>query len=214
MRLKNQIFLFFLCFLLTLLLAPAVAASDSDDDDDLIVAGDNILSNTTKGGFAVSGADMAIDDCLATFSWLFGLRQDAKINLDCEAMREAQRLDAEGQHGQAAEMRCSTKLYRKRLGRGQKCIDKVILNNPKPPEFVSIELDERFLAQQIELDSMRGELALTRGELAAVVELVEQQRQVVTRAATRAASRTPPPKYSDTDRLRVKAILAGEAPDE
>lgn len=128
-KLENWwLFIFMLVLVVTIFSSP-VLASDSDDDphhgDSSITDVDTIVRGDSTRLFSVGGSDMEISGCLATFSWLFGVKQGAKIDPDCETVKEAARLDAQGHHLTAAKMRCSTKLYRKVLGKGQPCIDAV-----------------------------------------------------------------------------------------
>jgi len=132
----------------------------------------NTITDSDKAYvFGLGGGDMEINGCLATFSWLFGLRQDAKLNPDCEAAKEAGRLDAEGHYLAAAKMRCSTKQYRKVFGKGQSCVDAIIYvppNNPEPDPVPDDELID-YVAQQEELEYVKEELA-------AIIQQVEQQQ--------------------------------------
>lgn len=121
---------------------------------------------------AVAGADMEINDCLATHSVAFGAWQGTHTNPHCVAAR----LDADGKHQEAAEMRCSIRKYRKVYGRGQACIDAIIHKAPNPPQGLN-RSDDRYAQQEEEIVSLRVELA-------AVVELVER---------TQASSNAPPP---------------------
>lgn len=132
--------------------------------------GDPLSVETVVGGdstrlFSVGGSDMEISGCMATFSWVFGVRQFTKVVPDCEALREAIRLDSQGQHEAAAIMRCGTKLYRNRYGKGQGCIDAVILDNPlEVPNLSGLynqaaQYDERYEQQQ-ELEQKVEEQAI------------------------------------------------------
>lgn len=142
--------------------------------------------------FSVGGSDMEISGCLATFSWLFGVRQFTKVVPDCEALQEAGRLDSEGQHEAAAKMRCGTKLYRKRFGKGQACIDAIVLTAPKSnnPEDDDEE-QTRYMAQQVELDYVQEQLMILVGQ-------VEEQKQQRVEPAVRK------PTYSNE---QVQAVL-------
>lgn len=92
---------------------------------DNVLTSDNAAEAIIGGsrGYAVSGSDMEIGDCLATHSIAFGVWQGTHTNPYCEALR----MDAAGQHKAAAEMRCSTHKYKRTYGKGQKCIDAVIV---------------------------------------------------------------------------------------
>ncbi len=76
--------------------------------------------------YALSGGDMDIDDCLATYSVVFGLFQGTNINRLCEA----ERLNSQGKYLSAAEMKCSLFRFKRIYGKGQKCIDAVIYTEP------------------------------------------------------------------------------------
>ncbi len=175
-----------------MLLSPGLPASDSDSDSD----GDPLSVETVVGGnstrvFSVGGSDMEISGCLATFSRLFGLWQDAKVIPDCEATQEAARLDSEGQYLAAATMRCGTKLYRQRFGKGQQCIDAIKLSAPKQDNPEDDEEQTRYMAQQIELDYVQEQLMILVGQ-------VEEQKQQRVEPAVRK------PIYSNA---QVKAVL-------
>ena len=89
----------------------------------------------------LGGSDMEIRDCLATYSFLFGLWQGTHINPFCEA----DKMDARGDYQSAAEMRCGTHSYKKRYGKGQACIDAVIYVPPHNPKPVIIEaIDDEY----------------------------------------------------------------------
>ena len=182
MKLRKLWLLAVLIVLGVSIFASPALASDSDDDPH---PGDSSITDidTTVGGdstrlFSVGGADMAIDDCLATWSILFGLVQDAKVNIDCETVKEAVRLDAQGHHLAAAKMRCSTKLYRKVLGKGKPCIDAVQVVPPEKPDFNQAD-DERYVQQQEEIEYLREDNASIVGRLEALTERLEQRPAAV-----------------------------------
>lgn len=102
--------------------------NDGDVSVNTTVTSDSVVSNKTRA-LALSGADMEINDCLATYSALFGIWQSTKVNPMCEAAR----FNAQGQYQAAAEMKCSTWKYRRVYGKGQACIDAVILTIPQEP---------------------------------------------------------------------------------
>jgi len=149
---------------------------------------------TTVGGdstrlFSVGGSDMEISGCVATFSRLFGLWQDAKIVPDCEAMQEATRLDSEAQHLAAAKLRCGTKLYRKRLGKGQDCIDAVILDKPLAVPTLSglynqaAQYDERYEQQQEQQQELEQQVEEQAVNYAMFVERFERKERADAAAA-------------------------------
>jgi len=159
--------------------------------------------------FSVGGSDMEISGCLATFSWLFGVRQAAKLNPDCEAGKEAVRLDKEGQHLAAAKMRCGTKLYRKRFGKGQACIDAVILDETLDvPNLAGLynqaaQYDERYEQQQ-ELEQQVEELAASN------TVLQEQYEILIKKAVERPVTvqkNNPQPYLSDRQRAALKELF-------
>lgn len=91
---------------------------------------DAVVNSSTRA-YAFSGGDMDIRDCIATHAVLFGLWQGTHINKPCVALR----MDAVGKYEEAAKMRCSMHSFKRVFGRGQKCIDAVILSEPpEPPE--------------------------------------------------------------------------------
>lgn len=110
-----------------------VAVAQQDDNHGHQVHHDDgtiISSNGSDKSYilGLGSSDMEIGDCLATYSFLFGIWQNVKVNPLCEA----DKMDAQGNHRGAAEMRCSTHKYKKVYGKD--CIDAVIYipNNPEP----------------------------------------------------------------------------------
>lgn len=75
---------------------------------------------------SVSGSGMEIRDCIATHAILFGLWQGTHVNKPCIA----DNMDARGQYDAAAKLRCSMWSYKRIYGRGQKCIDAIIVSAP------------------------------------------------------------------------------------
>ena len=91
----------------------------------------NTITDSDKAYvFGLGGGDMDINDCLATHSLLFGIWQGTHVNAMCEAVR----MDNRGDYQAAAEMRCSTKKYKKVYGKGQACVDAVIYVPPNEPD--------------------------------------------------------------------------------
>lgn len=166
--------------------------------------GESLSVETVVGGdstrlFSVGGSDMEISGCLATFSWLFGVRQFTKVVPDCEALQEAARLDKEGQHLAAAKMRCGTKLYRKRFGNGKACTDVVELTGGPldVPNLSGLynqaaQYDERYEQQQ-EHGEQLEELKRLNEEIAAgysiLLERFERKEQAEAAAARKISQR-------------------------
>jgi len=98
------------------------------NEDGVIVSPINGSDKSYVFGFG--GTDMEIRDCLATYSFLFGIWQNVKMDPLCEALR----LQSEGNYQAAAEMRCSTRKYRKVYGKFQACVKAVIYEPPNNPE--------------------------------------------------------------------------------
>jgi len=150
------IFILLVAAMLIMLFAPTFA-----DGDDIRVTQSNDMNNQTAGNvstgdtraFSLSGADMDIDDSLATHSILFGLWQGTHLN----PFAEAQVLDAQGKHRAAAEMRCSTHGYKKVYGKVN-CIESVIYTPPveTPPE----EPDDRYEAVYARLMDLEAQRAI------------------------------------------------------
>lgn len=123
--------------------------------------------------YALSGGDMDIDDCLATYSVVFGLFQGTNINRLCEA----ERLNAQGKYQAAAEMKCSLFRFKRIYGKGQKCIDAVIYIEPTVITPQTPEDDARIEAlyariskmeAQRTADTSKAEKAAQRADAAAV----------------------------------------------
>lgn len=112
---------------------------DHHDDGGSVIVDVNANAASTGGAATVnnnaralslSGSGMEIRDCIATHAILFGLWQGTHINKPCVA----DRLDAVGKHEEAAQMRCSMHSFKRVFGRGQSCIDAVILTALPEPE--------------------------------------------------------------------------------
>jgi len=191
--------------------------------------GDPLSVETVVGGdetrlFSVGGADMEISGCVATFSRLFGLWQDAKIVPDCEAMQEAARLDSEGQHLAAAKLRCGTKLYRKRLGKGQVCIKAVILTGEPldVPNLAGLynqaaQHDERYEQQQEQQQELEQQVEEQAVNYAMFIERFERKE----RADAAVAKKVRKQKAEDNvylrglvDELKALGEPANEEADE
>lgn len=179
---------FLLGFLLLVVLASEVLAQDYREcrgnrpcNDEVVgqVAGDS-----TKV-FSLSGSDMEINDCLATYSFLFGIWQNVKVNPLCEA----DKMDAQGNHQGAAEMRCSTHKYRKVYGKD--CVATVIYVPPvmiEPESKVSYvdewedDWEEKYVAQQQEIEMVREEAASKQSSLEAKLD-ADARRRLAAREA-------------------------------
>lgn len=148
-------------------------------------------------GVGLSGGDMDINDCLATHVILFGIWQGTHTNPYCEALRH----DAEGNYQAAAEMRCSTRKYKKVYGKGKACIDAVIRTAPvRTDEELTGEMpdtdDARYAEQQEEIEYLREENASIVGQLKHIAQQIERapsnqqqvQQQVDAGAERRARS--------------------------
>lgn len=126
------------------------------NDGGSLTGGDNTAIISGSRSYGLSGGDMDIRDCLATHSVLFGLWQGTHINAMCEATN----MDRDGNYQGAAEMRCSTRKYRRTYGKGQKCIDAIIRTAPPTIEPVIYEDDdeddlEPIYARLIDLEAQR-----------------------------------------------------------
>lgn len=166
-----------------------------NDDGSIIV--ETVVPGSSSRGYALSGGDMDINDCLATHSILFGLWQGTHINPMCEAAR----MDRDGDYLGAAEMRCSTRKYRKVYGRGQACIDSVVRTAPVAATAVLVgqvpdtdeDDDARYLEQQQENEYAREERASLIGQIDRLTQQIERapaaRPQIDSGAARRAKSR-------------------------
>ena len=119
---------------IVLLLFPASGvASDHDrydDRDEAVILGDTVV--TGKRGVSVSGADMEINECVSSFSWLFGIVQEVRTNPLCVAKQ----LEAEGKYQAAAELRCSVRRVRKAYGSREDCEVALLTEiEPEPPDL-------------------------------------------------------------------------------
>ena len=127
-----KIFLIFLFGIFPLVAVADDKSHHNGGDDTTVVKVDSsnpVSVNHSSRVFAGSGGDMDINDCLATHSILFGLWQGTHTNPFCEA----DRMDRDGDYLGAAMMRCSTRKYKKVYGKGQSCVDAIILTAPPPP---------------------------------------------------------------------------------
>ena len=124
------------------------------NEDGEVIA--QVTGDSTKV-YSLGGSDMEINDCLATHSVLFGLWQSTHTNPYCEA----DKMDARGDHQGAAEMRCSTRKYRKVYGKD--CVDAVIYVPEPEVSYVdewSDDWEELYTAQQQEIEAVKEELAV------------------------------------------------------
>jgi len=111
----SLIFILLIAAFVIMIVMPAFADGDDiiqSNDNNNQTAGDIVTGDagiSTRGGISVGGSDMEISDSLATHSLLFGIWQGTHTN----PYAEADGLDARGNYKAAAEMRCSTRKYRK-----------------------------------------------------------------------------------------------------
>ena len=106
--------------LIFLLLLCGVAHADKYDD--IIQSNDQNLQTTGNVsydslGLGLSGADVDINQCYRSFSYLI-IYQDTKVNPLCLA----QQLVAEGRYAAAAKLRCQPRDVRRAFGGKQECI--------------------------------------------------------------------------------------------
>lgn len=225
---------FIIGFIVIFLMMVLAGFAHADDDDDRggsnvdanananasasasSIGGDSISTNTFNSStraFSISGSDMEINDCLATYSYVFGVIQDTKTNPLCVA----DRLDTLGKHTEAAQMRCSVRRIRRVYGNNEECVDALevvpIISSPdldaiyRQAAQVAEEDYERFEAQQEEIEYMKVQLAT-------IIEQVEQQKTEQQRVASvqqqvqrQVAEVEPPSRYSDEQRAEVFMIL-------
>ena len=132
-----------------------------NEDGEIIAVGDS-----TKV-YSLGGSDMEFNDCLATHSVLFGLWQSTHTNPYCEA----DKMDARGDHQGAAEMRCSTRKYRKVYGKD--CVDAVIYVPETEVSYVdewADDWEDMYTAQQQEIEMVQEELASMKARKPVIVE--------------------------------------------
>jgi len=136
----------------------------------------NSTTNTIQGSraYAVSGGDMDINDCLATYGVGFGLWQGTHINALCEA----ERMNAQGNFLGAAKMKCSLSKFKRVFGRGQKCIDAVIVTGifliPAEQADHNLEEDAEYHEQIAEQKQI---ISIQQRELETVNERLETLEQ-------------------------------------
>ena len=112
-----------------------VAYNTVDASGDKITQSNDMNNQTTGdvvGGktlaLGLSGADMDIRDCLATYSYLFGLVQRTRPNKLCVA----DQLQAVGKVYEAAQLRCSYFSIRRIYGGREECVSALIHENYVP----------------------------------------------------------------------------------
>lgn len=143
--------------------------------------------------------EMEIPTCLSPYSVVFGIWKSAKTNPYCEA----DRLDEDGKHQEAAEMRCSVRYYRKLYGKD--CIKRVLV---VPKSEYEIESDPAYIEQREELETVRVELATVQTQQAIYLErqaeAIEKMEEVLEEVP--ASNRS----FSQADVDHVRGILRGD----
>lgn len=193
-RRVSLIWIILLALVLVLIVFNVSYGSDHYDDSDDTVSTETIVKGNR--GISVSGSDMEINECVSSFSWLFGIVQEVRTNPLCVAKQ----LEAEGKYKAAAELRCSVRRVRTAYGSMEKCIDAVIFIPPPEPEPVPVnndEVDERYVQQQEEIEYLREENASIVGQIEQITQQMERapsgqqqaQQQIDSAAQRRAKSR-------------------------
>jgi len=93
----------------------------------------NSVSHSSRA-FGLSGGDIDIAQSYRSYSVLFGLYQDTKVN----PLELARQLVAEGYYQEAAELRCAPRTVYKALGGKEACIAKFSL----PPLALPVAAEE------------------------------------------------------------------------
>ena len=128
--------------------ANADAAASVSGDTSLVAS-----PSHSNRAFSVSGSDMDIRDGYRSWSVLFGLIQDTKVN----PLTVARNLAAEGHYVAAAMIRCDIGRVAKPLGGKDACIELLSTppTRPTPPPATSEvnedDEDEEFYAEHMEL---------------------------------------------------------------
>ncbi len=130
------------------------------NDDGEVIDVETVIKGDSSKVYALSGGDMDIDDCLATYSVAFGLFQGTNINRLCEA----ERLNAQGKYQAAAEMKCSLFRFKRIYGKGQKCIDAVIYTEPTVITPQTPEDDARIEALYALVSDLQAERVQDKAE--------------------------------------------------
>ncbi len=160
---------------IVLLLFPASGLANGGDRhggrDETVIAGDTVV--TGKRGVSISGADMEINECVSSFSWLFGIVQEVRTNPLCVAKQ----LESEGKHEAAAEMRCSVRRVRKAYGSRDDCEaalltlvdepDEPETSEPEPAPVQAQQLEEQKQETQAYIDERFDRLERIDAEVAA-----------------------------------------------
>lgn len=173
----------------------AYGSGDDVEVETEVVTGDI----STRGGISVGGGDMEIADSLATHSILFGLWQGTHTN----PYTEADKLEARGNYKAAAEMRCSTKKYKKVYGKD--CIDSVITIPVEVPRETSVE-DPRLDALYARISEMEVERVQDKANTEKAVKSAEAQAQRADMRAKRVQTQQQAP-----DEGKSRRALAREA---
>ena len=154
--------------------------------------------------YALSGGDMDIDDCLATYSVVFGLFQGTNINRLCEA----ERLNSQGKYLSAAEMKCSLFRFKRIYGKGQKCIDAVIYTEPTVITPQTPEDDARIEALYARLSEIEALRVQDKAEAEKAVETANIEAQRVNAVAMQVQQQIP--NDAAERRAKARAALKGE----
>jgi len=168
-----------------------IAYGDDHYDDDGDIVTSDVLVDVMGGnsrGYAVSGGDMDINDCLATESYLFGLYQRTKPNYLCMA----DKAQAKGELVRAAEFRCIYWGVRRAQGGKDECIKRLTYDNIPPAIKVLVGAvpDDRYVEQQEEIEYLREENASIVGQIEYITQQIQRApTQIDAGAARRAKSR-------------------------
>jgi len=106
----------------------------------------NSVSHSSRA-IGVSGGDVDIAQSYRSYSILFGLWQDTKVN----PLELARQLVAEGYYQEAAELRCAPHTVSKALGGKDKCIAKF----SQPPQQVVFEVP--VIIEELDADEVEYE---------------------------------------------------------
>jgi len=131
----------------------------SGDRVEVSTASDAIVGGSRSYGFG--STDVDINDCLSSYSLLFGLWQDVRVNPLCVA----EKLNQAGKYEAAAVMTCSVRRVRKVYG--DDCIEKVRQSAPvfpvKPPvEIVESDDEDEYKALRESQAQLAAEVAKAR----------------------------------------------------
>ena len=182
------------------------------NDQNLQTTGDQVIKGGDAFGAAHGLGDVDIEGCVVTKQWGSFIVSHQYYEYDVFCIAEV--LDSQGKYDAAAALRCSDKDTAKLFG--DSCISVWTFRPAVPPhmEATPNQGDERYLAQQEEIEFMREELAAIK-DAQQSQEKQQQQVQVVQQEVVHQQQQQQQQlRYTEAQRAEVAKILGITDEDE